>query len=161
MERSCLPRCNKARSVSRGCRQPEAYRKTRCRLLETRALVEVAEVPEPQPQLGREATLGGDVVELPVVGKHGHDLPFAGTHRAVAFVLPEKRSRAVERTAVQRRPQIDTFHRMNRVALVLARILRASRRGHRRHDVDEMRGLLLDRAAPVRRDRPGPVHDER
>ena len=71
------------------------------------------------------------------------------THGAVPFVLPEERPRPVEGTAVERRPQIDALHRMNRAALVLARILRAGGRRHRRHDVDHVRRLALDRSAPV------------
>ncbi len=101
-----------------------------------------------------------DVVELPRAFELLYELPRPGTHGAVALVHPEDRLHAMQRLAVNGRKQRQTFGGQDFVPFELRWIDRAGHVTDCGHDVDEMRGLVLQLAISIRRNARRPMRDE-
>src|SRR6186713_2663179 len=106
-------------------------------------------------------TIRGHVVELPAIRIRRYELPVSRAHRAIAFVLPEKRLRPGERVALERWAQADALDRLDNLALVLARVCRAGRIQNSRQYVDDVCRLMDQAIASTRGNSPRPTHDQR
>ena len=102
-----------------------------------------------------------DVVELPWAFELLHELPRAAAQGAIAFMHPEDRLHAMQRLALDRWHQGKAFGGQNLVPFELAGIDRAGHLAGGGHEVDEVRGLMLQRAVSCGWDARRPVRNQR
>ena len=106
--------------------------------------------------------VGLEVVEFPgALGAEADQFVVPAPDRGVALVFEENRRGTGERGPGECGAQAHPFHRLDGFAVEDGRIRRPGEVDAGRHEIDEVAGLLRQRAPPRGGDRGGPVGDER